>query len=92
MCNVYNLNQMILVSAGTAPASAFGTCEAASNGTGSTTSWDANWCPDKRRATLGSLDQVGVYAVYTYTDVTTLLPQRTLQISDYAVYAIQPTV
>jgi hypothetical protein len=40
----------------------------------------------------GTVDKVGVYAQFTYTDVTGIFPQTTRTITDYAVYAIQPDV
>ena len=68
---------------GTAPAGAFG-CGASA--------WDQFYCPANRGNTLGALDEVGVWAQYTYTDVTNMFPTSTMTITDYSVYTIQPAV
>jgi Flp pilus assembly protein TadG len=83
-CNVYTATQTSTATANTA----FFGCP-------STQPWDGDWCPGatNRPTTLSTpMTQVGVYAKYTYTDLTHLMPTSTMTIDDYVVYAIQPTV
>jgi Flp pilus assembly protein TadG len=57
------------------------------------TTWDSNWCPMARNTTLTEpMPRVGVYAVFTYKDITNLFPTSTMTISDYAVFSLQPKV
>ena len=83
-CNVYSPQQVAAVVSGTAPAGSFG-C--------GSSSWDKFYCPvNGRNNTLGNLDKIGVWAQYTYKDVTNLFPTSTMTITDWAVYTIQPSV
>jgi Flp pilus assembly protein TadG len=90
-CNVYSPQQVQAIqdylTKGTAlPAGAFNS----SCTIGST--WDEFYCPTYRVTTFGgTLDQIGVYAVFTYTDVTSLIG-KTMTVSDTAVYTAQPNV
>ena len=65
---------------------------AADWGCGVGTAWDAFYCPKYRGVTLGAPDLIGVYAVYTYKDVSNLLPGGTLTLTDQAIYTAQPAV
>ncbi len=91
-CNVYSLAQVQAVQGGTAPASAFANDGSGDCTIGTTGSWDQFYCPKYRHTSLGSLDLIGVYAVFTYTDITSLLPSHTMTISDQAIYTAQPSV
>jgi Flp pilus assembly protein TadG len=90
-CNVYNLTQVLDIAV-SAPsfASDFG-CGGIGNSTGTT--WDGKWCPGARSTTLTTtMTRVGVYASYTYTDVTNLFTTKTMTITSTAIFAIQPNV
>ena len=82
-CNVYSPQQVSAVVNGTAPATAFG-CGASS--------WDQFYCPSQRSNDVSDPDLIGVWAQYTYTDVTNLFPTSTMTITDSVVYTIQPDV
>jgi Flp pilus assembly protein TadG len=92
-CNVYNQAMTDAVNSAAnggpaLPAGTFGTC--------GSTGWDQFYCPLNRDNTLdgsgGGADLIGVYAEYTYTDVTDLLPGKTLTITDQVSYTAQPSV
>jgi Flp pilus assembly protein TadG len=88
-CSVYNLTQVKAVAADPVGASASFGCGGKTTGT----TWDGNWCPASRNTALTEpMPRVGVYAVYTYNDVTNLFPTSTMTISDYAVFSLQPKV
>jgi len=56
-------------------------------------SWDANWCPSSRQATVTtSLDYLGVYIEVKYNGTTGLLPGRTVTLKDRAISRIEPIV
>jgi Flp pilus assembly protein TadG len=82
-CNVYSPQQVAAVLNNTAPAGSFG-CGASA--------WDQYYCPANRNNTLGNLDKIGVWAQFTYTDVSNLFPTSTMTMTDWTVYTIQPSV
>lgn len=83
LCNVYTPTQVANASL------------VASNGNYgcvSSASYDYKWCVSARNLTPANADYVGVYAEYKYTGVTTILPVRTITLSDYSVYRMEPDV
>jgi len=90
-CNVYSAAQAsALVADPVGNAVNFG-CGGIANVTGTT--WDGNWCPGARSTALVTLmTRVGVYARFTYTDVTNLFSTKTMTITSTAIFAIQPSV
>ena len=82
-CNVYNATQVNSAAAGVF--SHFG-CGAGGIAPG----WDSNWCVSARNDKAPSPDYVGMYAIYTYTPVTRLIP-GTLTFTESAVYRIEPS-
>jgi Flp pilus assembly protein TadG len=88
-CSVYNQTQVSAIAANPVSALVNFGCGGATTGT----TWDGNWCPASRNTTMTEpMPRVGVYAVYTYKDVTNLFPTSTMTISDYAVFSLQPSV
>ena len=88
-CAVYSASQVTQVK--TTPFATIPNFGCGGLTTGST--WDSMWCPAARsNAFTEPMPRVGVYAVYSYQDVTNLFPTSTMTISDYAVYSIQPSV
>ncbi len=88
-CNVYSLAQAQAVAADTTGSTN------ADFGCATSSTWDSNWCPNAANRPTTPLTvpmtQVGVWAQYTYTDVTRLFPVGTMTVSDFAIFAIQPT-
>ncbi len=88
-CNVYNPTQLATITSNPVGALANFGCGGLTTGT----TWDSKWCPAARNTTLVEpMPRVGVYAVYTYKDVTNLFPTSTMTISDYSVFSLQPSV
>jgi Flp pilus assembly protein TadG len=88
-CNVYNATQLAAVQANPISASVNFGCGGATTGT----TWDSNWCPAARSVSLTEpMGRIGVYVKYTYTEMTSLLPWRTITVTDQAVFSIQPSV
>ncbi len=87
VCNVYNGGQVAAAAAGL---STFNFSNPA-NCT-DTTDWDHNWCWSARNLAPATADYLGVYAEYKYTGLTTVLPARTITLSDYTVYRMEPDV
>ncbi len=82
LCNVYDASDIA------AATTANFTCTASSV---PSTTWDKNWdACHRNNALAGTIDYVGVYADVTYGGITGLLPGRTLNIKDRAVYRIEP--
>jgi len=88
LCNVYSGAQVSSAAAGLA-AFNYGS---GVNGTCTAANWDFNWCWNTRVLTPATADYLGVYAEYTYTGITTIMPVRTITLSDYAVYRMEPDV
>ncbi len=86
-CNIYNNAMAYSVASGAPPAGVF------NSACGSST-WHQFYCPALRANTLngsgGGRDLIGVYAEFTYTDVTNLIPGGTITFTDQVSYTAQP--
>ena len=87
VCNVYTASQVSSAAAGLVTFN-FSTPVNCSD----TSDWDHNWCWSTRNLTPATADYLGVYAEYKYTGLTSVMPVRTITMSDYTVYRMEPNV